>query len=397
MLQFLVFLLSIMSSLNAYSGWTSGGGELFGDSGNPWFIQNTLKVRYCVQIDPQFFHLEKTEAEAHIENAFKYWKSEFKYAHWFEQNDSQSIKSGATMPLARLKVATQDFIKTDCSENPEIVFQLGFLTSDQLKKIQNYNSFAAFSVRTEYDIKNLSGKGFIYFAPETGHSKTKEMAENTWNQENGIKFYQVLIHELGHVFGLSHSVKSGKASVMSDSFVEKTVSNSQNSPDLSNDELWPGPFFTVRPSFYSSYGMACGAKDSRFEVKRKFFGIDPSWPACFGVKLGNKEIKIYGMKNINDSQKTLIGTARFENSVGQIKDAIGLFLPVGQEVFANSPALVPGFNIEDQKAIYNSADHQIERKMFLTLDPTKNDPLGDDLKIGGIMDDLLYINLIEGL
>ena len=37
--------------------WNSGGGEFLADSLNPWFIQNTKIVTYCIEIDDNAFHL----------------------------------------------------------------------------------------------------------------------------------------------------------------------------------------------------------------------------------------------------------------------------------------------------------------------------------------------------
>ncbi len=69
--------------------------------------------------------------------------------------------------------------------------------------------FVAFSQRLEdsYDRARLKGKGFIYIAPDHGENAFQVSAAvpEAWTKGGTYRLRNVLIHELGHVFGLSHS------------------------------------------------------------------------------------------------------------------------------------------------------------------------------------------------
>ncbi len=51
----LCFLLTLLAFPTLWAGWTSGGGELLRTAINPWFIQNTKVVHYCVLADEKNF------------------------------------------------------------------------------------------------------------------------------------------------------------------------------------------------------------------------------------------------------------------------------------------------------------------------------------------------------
>src|SRR4051812_27862966 len=56
--------------VSAFGGWVSGGGELVRDTQNPWFIQNTASVSYCIEVDPNHFKAPRDRIEAVVKTAF---------------------------------------------------------------------------------------------------------------------------------------------------------------------------------------------------------------------------------------------------------------------------------------------------------------------------------------
>ena len=65
----------------------------------------------------------------------------------------------------------------------------------------------AYTRRTFYDSRKMLGSGFIYVAPELGALRPdlKEMDSRLWTFSDALRLRLVLIHELGHVFGVRHS------------------------------------------------------------------------------------------------------------------------------------------------------------------------------------------------
>jgi hypothetical protein len=215
----IVTVLTMVTPAASFAAWSSGGGELIKDLHNPWFVQNTKQVTYCIARDAEHFKLNTEEGfpiETLVLDAVKYWKDEFKTA----ANPSVSGPDGFT-------VATQDFVHVDCSQDPDISFQFGYLSPAQLAEMKKLavdpKGFVSLAVRTDYDQVNLKGKGFVYLAADSGplRPNTDEMLENPWAVGSGSFIYKVLVHELGHVFGVQH--QSDYLSVMAPEFPEALV------------------------------------------------------------------------------------------------------------------------------------------------------------------------------
>ncbi len=196
-----VFLGSIIQPAAAYGGWHSGGGELFTDAGNPWFVQNTESIRYCIEIDEVNFGQERAVVDSKIRAAFDYWKREFQlidYWPWLG------------IPPKDMLLATQTLLMVTCQEQHDLTFQFGVLSEQQAQFLRFPEKVVAKSVRTEYDPKILKGKGFIYVSPETGPYALKgpgpwgSILPNRWRHAMGRNLEMVLAHELGHIFGIQH-------------------------------------------------------------------------------------------------------------------------------------------------------------------------------------------------
>src|SRR5688500_11366820 len=75
--SFVTIVLLHMTNAALAGSWSSGGGHLFTNEFNPWFVQNTEPVRYCIQIDKKNFGVGLDQVRIHIKEAIKYWKNEF--------------------------------------------------------------------------------------------------------------------------------------------------------------------------------------------------------------------------------------------------------------------------------------------------------------------------------
>jgi hypothetical protein len=123
----------------AFAGWNSGGGELFSDEKNPWFLENTKRIDYCIEADGQHFGQSIDVARSKIKVAFNYWKSEFAKVGKVE-SDGQI-----------LRLATQQAVETDCYEGIDLKFQLGTLTQEQAQYLKFPGKVIGRAVRTSYD------------------------------------------------------------------------------------------------------------------------------------------------------------------------------------------------------------------------------------------------------
>lgn len=260
-----------------------GGAELLQGKQNPWFIQNTATIKYCVKIDEDSFGATRESATNAISIAINYWKAEFKDARW--SGESQGIK-----------VATQVFEEVACSndvevteDNVDIVFQFGVLSKSQIDIVRTPTRYVAFTVRTAYDETQFKGKGFVYVSPEQGDLRAddQEIARSPWAIENGRLLQFVLMHELGHIYGLTLKGNG----LMSANFVEWML-NKKNAAILAQ--------IKDEPNFFKYENT------NRLHCKND--GLDPFISYVFDVPPGWKCIKI----ETNDTGFTIKAT----NQVG---------------------------------------------------------------------------------
>ena len=219
-------------------GAISGGGAgLTTFLQNPWFIENTETVYYCINQDQQNFSLDPKVAEQKISDAFQYYKTYF--SQWGDNNKlvGKAQNKSFKMPF---ELGTQDFVKLNaCNGSEDIEFKLGAVDQKLLNTVKNPSFMAGVTILGSYDQKKLKGKGVIYIGADRGPHRMKsfifDVHKNPWNTCNSVNFYHALIHELGHVFGLKHS---SNERFMDASIVEKSISHKWNrdqTVDCSNE------------------------------------------------------------------------------------------------------------------------------------------------------------------
>ncbi len=198
MKKLLVSSLITLSAGLAFAGnGSSGGGNIYGNQFNPWFLHNTKTVSYCLEVAPEFSDISEDKIASMVDEAFGYWARTFSRTTFREYIDEVSG--------VNLRLGTQNFVREmACAATTDIKFQFGFLSEDQKESWPGYRQLLAGAFRTSYDEVHLRGRGVIYIAPERGalrpRSRTLHPKPWSYGTHNALRF--TLIHELGHVFGL---------------------------------------------------------------------------------------------------------------------------------------------------------------------------------------------------
>lgn len=227
-------------------GGISAGADLMRDGINPWWLQNTKEVKYCVEVDNATFTAPSEKIDLLIEKALQYWKVQF---------------STQTRNEKKPLIATQNFSKAPCP-GASLKFKFGLSTLKQIEKayVPEPERTVGLSVRTEYDPVSLFGKGFIYIASDKLKDRKLGILngiESPWRYD-GLLFW-MLVHELGHVFGVPHIATfplSGISGVMAHNFADILLSKEYFNkyilvPEKIQSEFWTG----------GSVWQSCGLKD----------------------------------------------------------------------------------------------------------------------------------------
>lgn len=249
-------------------GWSSsGGGELGKDINNPWFWQNyqgqVQPKTWCIlHGGEKNFSLSQAQAKKEIEYVLTKLTTNIKnrfggpLAIGKVNGVLYEVLNKDTLSMAKDKrrLATDFEYQSQCQDKTDLKFYLGVERGDEYDALTRLfptikaKKAVAMAVRTEYsfpgDIQNphakeIGGKGIIWLTPDKGtnsylgernlfhngrvtdfdFTKTSEI----WNSQKMIQTYglgmptgfkeeqivegvfaSIILHELGHVYGLQH-------------------------------------------------------------------------------------------------------------------------------------------------------------------------------------------------
>jgi len=335
LLAAIVFVSLVAST--SWAGRESGGGEVYGDTLNPWFLENTVNVSYCIEVDSANFGTPAVTMEPIVESAIAQWKSAFANAR-----ANEAVNKNIE-PYGLVRIATQNFIKEDCTPSTMVRFQFGVLTNEQRSQfLSNPTQVIAETIRTSYDKVNLRGRGFIYFAPDSGSLRPTglKMAKHPWSFMDGLVLKRVLLHELGHLFGLSHS---GNAySLMGQDHPEyivqqSTIESLSKQPavaiekELNRIGVFGFEFPSEQENCLSESTIVLGGRE-----QDQFFGI-PEGAKCRKIIFSRDGFEVYASSGAGQPY-SLIGRSTTPTSQGDIlQPVLRVKLSKEQKVFNRLP------------------------------------------------------------
>jgi hypothetical protein len=329
-MKILLLLALVILEGQAFAAWASGGGKIHRDGHNPWFLENTRNIRYCVDIDEVNFGVSAREASSQVRFAIEDWIDAFVTA------EDDYYEEGALQPYGQLRLGTQRFEEYGCSSpNIDLRFQFGRLTPEQEALFSNPKEFVGIAVRTDYDKVNLRGKGFIYLSPTSGPLSPNHprMHFNAWHEHDYFSLKYVLRHELGHVFGVDHQSDSVMDEKWPELFVDRNFL----------DEMTPPvhQYFGRRASIIRLLGLkknwlvdGCGSRNPVFAPN--IFHTQYSEDACGRVELNGNQLTIQFKEDQQNRYET-IGTSTITNTHVNSSPAVSVYLPEEQKVFTSIP------------------------------------------------------------
>lgn len=326
------------------------------DSGNPWWLNNTPAIHYCLRLGSDPSLPRREQLAALIQKAFAYWKGEFSRAPYTESANS---------PPGNIHIATQEFIEQkSCDGAIDLKFQFGVLDKAQEQLMPGAKGLVSASVRESYDKQGLRGKGFIYLASAIGpHSPLKEA--DTWTRYDGNVLYGVLIHELGKVFGLPVKKELSYSAAYENPMAEDFLPSL-----LRTRELVPyASYFADKNVIESTLSVCIGPESENFQ---KFWGLPKARDYSFLIERSSEDTKVsYAADDGCRWEKPLVllGHIKLEAPVLTQETVVQLYLPPEQEVYPELPreTVIPIVSrpYRTQKGLYQTRDKRTERTMSI--------------------------------
>jgi len=317
-LKYISIVFVVVAAQGAFAGHEGGNGtdNSRAEDGSAWFLGEGNTIKYCLEATADF-GLSQQAAGVEIRAAFSTWAQ---YIQDKKVNQSP-------FPTA-LTIAHKTLEMTACDGTEDLKFELGF-DDDEIKKFKSkYENPTAFAERVQYDKKAGWGKGIIWV------SKARVVDPNMgfpeWTDDKLLR--AILLHELGHVYGVEH--------------IQGTIMDSNLSQLLEKGDI-KGSLRT----------RIDGARDLKFcwDCELNYSGV-----IGFGVG-ADEDVKVFSnLVGVNPKGKIvakLIGKSLWSGAILKISDDNGSTdLPITIEPQGQSPSFesnIPIFKMVTDTMTYS--------------------------------------------
>lgn len=188
-----LMIFALMYSSAGYTvvgGGVSGGSLAFDNYSQAAWFQEKQSVKYCITLSPTF-PISKKEISNTIQFAVQSWKKEM----------------NRVSPEINEIVATEFVDQGECNGKEDINFLMGIVPKDlAVVESINYKYVSLASVQKMNSERSWK-QGYVYVRESSkldtsGGEPIVSLWVPDWTKENFLK--AVLLHEIGHIFGMSH-------------------------------------------------------------------------------------------------------------------------------------------------------------------------------------------------
>ncbi len=371
-MNILVMITTALFAFSAHSGTISGGGgKIQRYESNPWFLENTKVIRYCIAVD-QNFGVSKRTIHRIVRLAINEWKDAFDFT------EDSVYESGSLEPYGQIRVATQRF-QRNC-EMPDLNFQFGFLTKEQLEYFSDPREYVGAAVRTTYDLKTLKSKGFVYIAPLEGElaPDVQDIDKQAWQKFNHKLLKLTLSHELGHIFGIGHNSNGWPNMNVMTSLLPATIIDKHFTKMYADGNSWavkdrsPMTLFKTRTTdVYSSCNDIFWGWHSSYRLPGNY-----KKPQCTKIEFFEDYVVMSESEDHGSSWHE-IGKLKSNNWSRSFQSYVKVYLPKAQQVFTKLPEsnlFFPlqgevGINGESYTGVYKASKSNDKIGLRLDISP----------------------------
>lgn len=179
--------------------------------GGAWFVGPEKTVRYCIEVDKDFFRLDEqllldSSSEARTFFAIRFAQIRNsppkvvreaidKWVNW--------VNASGAYYYHKRRLATH-FIEVPCQPGVDLKFYFGHETPEIESARREMRHPLAFAYETEVDYKLGWRKGYIWVSRAGSHPLDfPHRFFPNWSEEDQL--FAIVLHEIGHVFGVDHT------------------------------------------------------------------------------------------------------------------------------------------------------------------------------------------------
>lgn len=207
----LLIFLFLTQSVHASRGGTevgNGGDNFPAYHDTAWFLGENRVIRACLSRSSSF-PLSSSEIRAAIQGAFGKWIEYIKAKGVYDLGYLYEAEEGDPT-TSTLNFAEKLQVRSRCRGDEDLVFHLGTVDDSIKKARRKFADPVSFALHENFDLKNGWSRGFIWFNNEGIDGRD-------WRTP--ALFETILLHELGHVFGVGHVPDT----VMAENIVSETA------------------------------------------------------------------------------------------------------------------------------------------------------------------------------
>lgn len=237
----------------------NGGETTDPKRGSAWFAEDTKHsvsgkaqkkvVQYCIIASPDF-PITIAILKPKVQTAVSEWIRYLKTHRVFEDGAFE-------------KRLTLDWVESQSCDHSDLKFSFG--ESDPATEVasRNLNQPWSMALRTSYDAENTWSKGVVWFAKPGIYTETSGATYPNWNLSFSIE--ALLLHEIGHVFGVGHV----DGTIMAEDIVSSVKFLNLSDPSRRERQLTQiDQEFEVIPCY------SCNANDLAYRGRLGNFGVE---------------------------------------------------------------------------------------------------------------------------
>lgn len=179
--------------------------------GGAWFVGPEKTVRYCIEVDKDFFRLDEqllldSSSEARTFFAIRFVQirnSPTKIVREAIDKWTTWVGTSGDYYYQKRRLATR-FIEVPCQPGVDLKFYFGHETPEIESARREMRHPLAFAYETDVDYKLGWRKGYIWVSRAGSHPiEFSHRFFPDWSDEDQL--FAIVLHEVGHVFGVDHT------------------------------------------------------------------------------------------------------------------------------------------------------------------------------------------------